>query len=118
MQSWDCAARLAASGTEEDVSALVAVPKDFIKNRQQLALTFTDQVPVWLVHQKKKVVFAAHEKVSRSKQFKKAMGGVEVVMKVQDIQRTQKMHPKLQELADRAAKEGMSQTISGGGGEG
>jgi len=91
MQSWDFTMRLAANGTEEDLSSVVAVPKDFIKNRQQLALVFTDQVPVWIARQKKKVVFAEHDTVSRSKQSKKAKGGVEVGMKIQNSQMSQKM---------------------------
>ena len=118
MQSWDFTMHLAAHGTEEDLKSVVAVPKDFIKHRKELALVFTDQVPVWLARKKAKVVFAEHEKVKSSRHSKKMKGGGEVITKVQDIQKSQNMPPKLQELADRAAKEGMSQTISGGGGEG
>ena len=82
---------------------------------------------VWLARSKAKVVFAEHEKVksisyqcnpNKFEAHLQDKGGVEVIMKVQDIQKSQKMPPKLQELADRAAKEGMSQTRSGGGGEG
>ena len=78
---------------------------------------------VWLARRKAKVVFAEHEKVksisyqcnpNKFEAHLQDKGGVEVIMKVQDIQKSQKMPPKLQELADRAAKEGMSQTRSGG----
>ena len=48
MQSWDFTMHLAAHGTEEDLSSVVAVPKDFIKNRKEFALIFTDQVHVRL----------------------------------------------------------------------
>ena len=114
MQSWGFTMHLAAHGTEEDLKSVVAVPKDFIKHRKELALVFTDQVPVWLARKKAKVVFAEHEKVKSSRQSKKAKGGEEVTMKVQDIQKFQQMPPKLQELADRAAKEGLPQTRPGG----
>ena len=82
---------------------------------------------VWLARRKAKVVFAEHEKVksisyqcnpNKFEAHLQDKGGVGVIMKVQDIQKSQKMPPKLQELADRAGKEGMSQTRSGGGGEG
>ena len=99
MQSLDRAVHLAAHGTEADLENLVAVPKDFIKSRKHFALVFTDQVPVWIARQKKKVVFAEREQATDSKQSKKLKGGVEVTMRSSDIQWSQKMPPKLQETS-------------------
>ena len=59
---------------------------------------------VWLARRKAKVVFAEHEKVksisyqcnpNKFEAHLQDKGGVEVIMKVQDIQKSQKMPPKL-----------------------
>ena len=113
MNSWDRALWLAGAAPEDQLKNVVAVPADFIKHRKEVALIFTDQVPVWVARQGQKKVFAAHEKVRSSKESRKVRGGH--VMKASDIQPSQMMPEKIQELADKQAAEGMSQTRSGAG---
>ena len=72
MCSWDRAVWLASFGSEEQLKGEVAVPKDFIKHRKEVALIFSDQVPVWTnereAHRK---VFAVHENINSAKACKK-----------------------------------------------
>ena len=114
MCSWDRAVWLASCGSADQLKGEVAVPEDFLKHRKEVALVFTDQVPVWIARQNQRKVFAAHEKVKDSKQSAKLRDDGKP-LHVREIQWSQKMPDKIKELADRQAAEGMSQTRSGAG---
>ena len=120
MQSWDRAVWLAAFGMEEDLRGHVAVPNEFLKRRKAIAAVAADQVPIWSCRRapKRRTVFAAHEKVSSSKQSRKATGGKKVIMKMSDMQWSQSLPEQVKKLAEKATNEGMTQTRSGAGGEG
>ena len=46
-QGFDEVMWLAAYGSEEDLRGLVVDPKEFIKDRKDIVMIFTDQVPYW-----------------------------------------------------------------------
>ena len=121
MHSWDRAIWLAAFGRENDLRGKIAVPKDWISHRQQIAIVSTDQVPVWVARQGASTVFAGHEKVNSSKasrRAKSAAGSSGQIVQLSDNQFSQSLPPAVKKLAEAAAKEGMSQSRSGAGGAG
>ena len=118
MKSWGHAVFLAGLGSEGDLKPYVAVPKDLVKLRKDIALVMSDQVPIWLKIGKRKIVFAEHEVAVHSKSSKKFKEGVEKANIAQDIQESQKPPPIIEKLAKKQAEEGMSQRISGGQGDG
>ncbi len=61
MKSFDRSLWLAALGDEADLAPHVALPKDFIKRRSQLAVVMSDQVPIWIKIGKPKIVFSEFE---------------------------------------------------------
>ena len=111
MSSWDRALWLAGAAPEDQLKNVVAVPADFIKHRKEVALIFTDQVPIWVARQGHRQVFAAHEKVRSSKESGKVRD--EKVRRINELQPGQMMPEKIQELVQKQAAEGMSQTRSG-----
>ena len=118
MNSWDRAIWLAAFGTAKDLQGQISVPEEFIKQRKQVVIVASDQVPIWIARQgaAARTVFAGYEKVRNSKQSKKATGGKKVITKISDMQWSQQLPGKVKELAEKAAAEGMSQKRSGAGG--
>ena len=93
----------------------VAVPFDFVMHRTEVALVFTDQVPALIVRECKRKAFAAHEKVRKSKESRNLPGDKKTIMKIHDIQGSQRMPEKVREPAEQQAAEGMSQTRPGAG---
>ena len=76
MRSWDRAVRLGGLGTAKDLRGVVALPEQFINNRKNIALAFTDQVPVWVkAPKKRKICFAGYEKAQNTKKSKKFKDG-------------------------------------------
>ena len=121
MNSFDRAVWLAAHGSSEELKGHVAVPKDFINRRSQIAIIMTDQVPVWVARLSQRTVFAGHEKVQNSKQSKNLVGEEDQAGRIRrtaDAQWSQKLPEQVKELAEIQAKEGMTQTRSGGGDQG
>ena len=118
MNSWDRAIWLAAFGSEEDLRGQVAIPQDFMKQRKNIAIVTSDQVPIWVARQGHRTVFAAHEKVRDSKSSKRTAGERREIRDIRDIQWSQKLPEKVKELAKEAAAESMTQRRSGAGGEG
>ena len=121
MHSWDRAIWLAAFGRENDLRGKIAVPKDWISHRQQIAIVSTDQVPIWVARQGAGTVFAGHEKVRSSKssrRSKSAAGSAGEIVQLSERQWSQSLPPVVKELAEARAREGMSQTRSGTGGAG
>ena len=78
----------------------------------------SDQVPIWIARQGRRTVFAGHEKGKNSKQSMQATGGKRDIMRISDMQWSQKLPEKVNELADQAATQGMSQCRSGAGCDG
>jgi hypothetical protein len=75
MKSWDYALWLAGLASVEDLRGHVALPQQLVDRRKDVALVFSDQVPVWLKIGQRKIVLAGHEQVlnsKRSKIFKEA----------------------------------------------
>ena len=111
MKSWGRALWLAGAAPEDQLKNVVAVPADFIKHRKEVALIFTDQVPIWVARQGRRQVFAAHEKVRSSKESRKVRD--EKIRRINELQPSQMMPEKIRELVERQAGDGMSQTRSG-----
>ena len=72
-----------SSFEEFEKEASVVSPQDFCKNRSQLVIGFSDQVPLWAKAPGRKAVFAEHETLSSadSKDFSEIRGAIPEVMR-------------------------------------
>ena len=102
-QGFDRAQWLAAFGTVEDLKPHIADPARFINRREDTALIFSDQVPVWIKIGNRKIVFSAADKGKHSKQAKQAAGSLNSPQMSQALE-------LINALEDDRAKSGQTQT--------
>jgi len=102
-QGFDYAQWLAAFGSADQLKAHIADVPKFCERRQETALIFTDQVPVWIKIGNKKVVFSAGDRCKKSSGSKKMTGGQKLPQMTQALQ-------AVEQLSDQIAADGQSQT--------
>ena len=76
-QGLDHAMWLAGCGQISDLEGHICLPSLWVKDRESTAVVFSDQVPIWLKIKEPLTVFAGHEKVTSSKEARRARGGAD-----------------------------------------
>ena len=93
-----------SSGQESDIAPHLALPKDFIHRRSDLAIVMSDQVPIWIKIGHPKVVFSEFEHVADSKQSRKFKEGAEVMMRTSDRQVSQRLSSRFTHVPSKVAE--------------